>query len=82
MSSQAESLQQLMAFFAVSDQVVARPRIPALHAAPSPAHAGAVAQAPARPAKAALPPKATFSGEKKANGVPAAPRGEGGFKKF
>jgi methyl-accepting chemotaxis protein len=82
MSSQAESLQQLMAFFSVSDQVVARHRVPALSPVPSPAHAGAVAQAPARPAKAALPQKATFPGEKKANGASAAPHGEGGFKKF
>jgi len=81
MASQAESLQQLMAFFALSDQFVARNRVAALHSAPSPAHAGAVAQAPARPARAALPQKTTFPAEKKANGVQAA-HGDGGFKKF
>ena len=81
MSSQAESLQQLMAFFSVTDQVVARHRVSALQAVPSPAHAGAVVQAPARPARPALPQKATFPAEMGANGAQAR-NGDGGFKKF
>jgi methyl-accepting chemotaxis protein len=76
MSSQAESLQQLMAFFAVSEQVAQQAHRFGVHK-PSALHAGAVvqaqAQAPARPAKAALPPKT--------NGSHKAPEG-GGFKKF
>ncbi len=72
MASQSESLQQLMAFFALSEQVSAQHRFHAPHPkAPALPHAGAVAQAPARPAKAALP-------EKKVNGA----HGDGGFRKF
>jgi methyl-accepting chemotaxis protein len=71
MSSQAESLQQLMAFFALSEQVSAQHRVTLQHRAPVLPHAGAVAQGPARPAKAALPQKTNGSHQ-----------GEGGFKKF
>jgi methyl-accepting chemotaxis protein len=80
MSSQAESLQQLMAFFAVSDQVAA-PRRP-LHPAPSPLHAGPVAQPPPRPAKAALPQKAGAASGTNGKSGGHAPHAEGGFKKF
>jgi methyl-accepting chemotaxis protein len=78
MASQAESLQQLMAFFSLSDEVASRHR---LHAVPTPTHAGAVAQGPARPAKPALLPG---SGAHGPNGKhrPQVPHGEGSFTKF
>jgi hypothetical protein len=60
-----------MAFFALSEQVSAQHRVTLQHRAPVLPHAGAVAQGPARPAKAALPQKTNGSHQ-----------GEGGFKKF
>ncbi len=87
MSSQAESLQQLMAFFSVSEQVSGQHRFHPIHKAPALAHgngngngthAGAVAQGPARPARAALPKAAGANGS---NGAHTA-QGEGGFKRF
>jgi hypothetical protein len=60
-----------MAYFAVSEQVVAQHRFGLQHKVPALPHAGAVAQGPARPAKAALPQKTNGSHQ-----------GEGGFKKF
>jgi hypothetical protein len=71
MASQAESLQQLMAFFAVSEQVSAQHRISIHHKVPALPHVGAVVQTPAKAAKPVLPHKTNGSHH-----------GDGGFQKF
>jgi methyl-accepting chemotaxis protein len=79
MAGQAESLQQLMAFFRVDEQAAAvdGPRKPVLAPAQPPARPASGGPAPARSPAAALPPpkpRRTVPG----NGA----GGEGGFEKF
>jgi hypothetical protein len=61
-----------MAFFALSEAVAAQHRVTLQHRAPALAGAGAVAQGPTKPARAALPQKTNGSHHVS----------DGGFKKF